>query len=142
MKNITNIILAVILLQACGAVKDQPKNEQNPMKNQFKFEVVIINNVMPSPTPRKFMYAIIKLRPDQGKLANNWKLLKFELNDVKYTTFDNNDFIGQHASEYSTNIREIPKSIEQPCSAYILLENEAGKQLEYSIEDVPIQKVQ
>ncbi len=142
MKKFINVFLIVVLFQACSAVKEQSKQEKNTMEDQFIFEIVIINNVMPSPSPRKYMYAIIKLRPNQGKLKSNWKLVSFKLNQKRYNTFDYSQFKGRNSSEYSNIIREIPKSSKRPCKADVLIENEAGKQLEYSIENVPIQQVQ
>lgn len=141
MKNVFNIALIALIFQACGTEKGISNEQQNTMNNQFKFEIEIIDNAMPSPTPSENMYAIVKLSPHSGEFASNWKLEKIEINGKVYTSIDDKEYKGKGLQQYRTSVREIPQSIEKPYKGSVLFKNEDGERLTYSFNDISVQKV-
>jgi len=148
MKTIYLILLIASILCSCSNSKstvvegsEKTSIESEKMKEYYVFNIEVIDNRMPSQTPRKYMYAIVSLRLNSGNLDNNWRLTSFEINGVKYTKFDSDTFGGKNELLYRNNIREIPKNIQQPLSGEVQFENQDGDNLTFKVDNIKVSVV-
>lgn len=134
-----------IFFFACSGPKDMEaakkevtyeeiKDNKENLEDQYTCNIEIINNLMPSPEPRKYMYAIVTLLPHEGKLEQNWKLSSFQIDGQDYSFFDETTFSSKELLIYRNTVREIPKGIKAPLSAKVQFENEQGTKLTYHME--------
>lgn len=148
------LIFCSVLITGCSNTKNvmNEKNteetmEQNSLSEKdFKCNIEIIDNAMPiissDAESKKYMYAIVSLRPKSGKLQNNWRIKSFKVEDESYEKFDDHMLKGKDLAIYRNNVREIYKDLVAPVSIEIQFENDKGEILEYEINDLRIQVVE
>jgi hypothetical protein len=111
-------------------------SQASNMEENYIFNIEIVNNLMPSSTPRKFMYAIVSLSPKSGTFENNWKVASFELNGVSYSKFDDTKFNGKGLLIFRNTVREIPYGEESQLSACVILKNDKGQTLIFNADGI------
>ena len=144
-------LILPILMLSCStpkeldtAKKDTTNQESiKEMKNEADYicNIEVINNLMPSTDPERTMYAIVTLLPQNGNIEANWKILTFEIEGNKYSTFDDLEYNGKDLLIYRNNVREIPKSLKAPFSAKVVFENDKGLVLTYELNLLEIFEV-
>ncbi|HLW29224.1 MAG TPA: hypothetical protein VKX29_00050 [Brumimicrobium sp.] len=142
MKLIYLVLSCLILLTACGNSKETNAKDDNQfMKDDYIFNIEVIDNQMPSTSPKGTIYAVVSLSPKTDMFKCNWELSNFEINGVSYNMFDDNKFKCKDQLIYQANVREIPHDIKPPLSVNVKFKNDKGKVITYHEEGLGITKV-